>query len=282
LAEIVAEGSAFATETPLRRGYRRGAQMNDTSKPIADHHMRPDLISSKPKHVLIVVANPAIATTVGWPVGFWGAELTHPYYELTERGVEVTIASPSGGKVAMDTLSDPRDPSKWSANDLITMGFVNTPELMALLERTPKLGDLKLDAYDALMVAGGLSPMWTYRESVDLKRAILHFYQVEKPIGIYCHGTAALADLKFADGSYFVAGKTVTGFSNVEEDYSDKFVGQKVMPWHIEDTLRERGANYVQGGLFKAFVVRDGRLITGQQQYSGRKVAQAVIEALGV
>ena len=45
---------------------------------------------------------------------------------------------------------------------------------------------------------------------------------------------------------------------------------------------RERGANYVQGGLFKAFAVRDGRLITGQQQYSGRKVAQLVIEALGV
>ena len=182
----------------------------------------------------------------------------------------------------MDTLSDPRDPSKWSANDLITMGFVNTPELMRLLESTPKVGDLNLDSYDALMVAGGLSPMWTYRENDDLKRAILHFYDAEKPIGIYCHGTAALADLKSADGSYFVSGKTVTGFANIEEDYSDKFVGNKVMPWRIEDTLRERGANYVQGGLFKAFVVRDGRLITGQQQYSGRKVAQALIEALGV
>jgi putative intracellular protease/amidase len=256
--------------------------MNDTSKQAADHHMRPDLVSSKPKHVLIVVANPTTATTVGWPVGFWGAELTHPYYELTERGVEVTIASPSGGKVALDTLSDPRDPSKWSVNDLITMGFVNTPELMRLLESTPKVADLNLDVYDALMVAGGLSPMWTYRENDDLKRAILQFYDAEKPIGVYCHGTAALADLKLSDGSYFVSGKTVTGFANIEEDYSDKFVGKKVMPWRIEDILRERGANYVQGGLFKAFVVRDGRLITGQQQYSGRKVAQAVIEALGV
>jgi putative intracellular protease/amidase len=255
---------------------------NDTSKQVADHHMRPDLVSSKPKRVLIVVANPTTATTVGWPVGFWGAELTHPYYELTERGVEVTIASPNGGKVVMDTLSDPRDSSKWSANDLITMGFVNSPELMDLLEHTPKLADLKLDSYDALMVAGGLSPMWTYRDNKDLKRAILHFYEAEKPIGIYCHGTSALADLKLPDGSYLVEGKTVTGFANIEEDYSDKFVGQKVMPWRIEDVLRERGANYVQGGLFKAFVVRDGRLITGQQQYSGRKVAQAVIEALGV
>ena len=255
---------------------------SDTSKQVADHHMRPDLVSLKPKHVLIVVSNPTTATTVGWPVGFWGAELTHPYYELMERGIQVTIASPNGGKVEMDALSDPRDPSKWSANDLITMGFVNTPELMALLENTPKLADLEADTYHALMVAGGLAPMFTYRENEDLKRTILDFYEAEKPIGIYCHGTSALADLKLSDGTYLVAGKTVTGFSNIEEDYSDSFVGKKVMPYRIEDVLRERGANYIQGGLFKEFVVRDGRLITGQQQYSGRKVAQAIIEALGV
>jgi putative intracellular protease/amidase len=205
---------------------------------VADHHMRVDAVSSTPKKVLIVVANPSTSTTMGWPVGFWGAELTHPYYELTERGVEVTIASPAGGKVEMDSLSEPRDQSKWSSEDLITMGFVNTPER--------------------------------------------HFYESEKPTAVYCHGTAALVDLKLSDGSYLVKGKTVTGFANVEEEFSDTFVGQKVMPWRVEDVLRERGANYVQGGLFKAFAVRDGRLITGQQQYSGRRVAQMVIEALGV
>ncbi|MBV8989365.1 MAG: type 1 glutamine amidotransferase domain-containing protein [Solirubrobacterales bacterium] len=152
---------------------------------------------------------------------------------------------------------------------------------MALLEDTPVLTDLELDEYDAIMVAGGLSPMWTYRENEPLKDAIRRFYESEKPTAVYCHGTAALADLTFSDGSYLVAGKTVTGFSNPEEDYSDEFVSQRVMPWRIEDVLRERGANYVQGGLFKAFAVRDGRLITGQQQYSGRKVAQMVIAALG-
>jgi putative intracellular protease/amidase len=182
----------------------------------------------------------------------------------------------------MDSLSDPRDPSKWSAEDLITMGFVNTPELMALLENTPKLADLDPDDCDAIMVAGGQSPMFTFREHEDLKRAIRHFYASEEPTAVYCHGTAALVDLELSDGSYLVEGRTVAGFANAEEDFSDNFVGQKVMPWRIEDVLRERGANYVQGGLFKTFAVRDGRLITGQQQYSGRRVAQMVIEALGV
>jgi putative intracellular protease/amidase len=248
---------------------------------VAGHHMRVDVVSSKPKKVLIIVSNPATATTVGWSVGFWGAELTHPYYELTERGVEVTIASPDGGAVRMDGLSDPRDESKWSSEDLITMGFVNTPELMALLENTPKLADLDLEQFDAVMVAGGLAPMFTFRDNEQLHAAIRHFYESEKPTCIYCHGTAALVDLKLSDGSYLVDGKTITGFSNVEEDYSDAFVGRQVMPWRIEDAARERGANYVQGGLFKPFAVRDGRLITGQQQYSGRKVAELVIAALG-
>jgi putative intracellular protease/amidase len=257
--------------------------MSATNAQVAsDHHMRVDTVSTKPKKVLILVANPTTATTVGWRVGFWGAELTHPYYELTDRGVEVTIASPDGGKVELDSLSDPRDQSKWSSEDLITMGFVNTPELMALLESTPKLSDLDVDEYDAIMIAGGLAPMFSYREREDVHDAIRRFYEAEKPTAIYCHGTAALVDLKLSDGSHLVDGKTVTGFSNREEAYSDSFVGQTVMPFRVEDALKKRGANYVQGGLFKAFTVRDGRLLTGQQQYSGRKVAQILIEMLGI
>jgi putative intracellular protease/amidase len=244
----------------------------DKTQAAANHHMRVDAVSAKPKHVLIVVANPAISTTLGWPVGFWGAELTHPYYELTDRGIRVTIASPDGGKVELDSLSDPRDPSKWSADDLITMGFVNTPALTSLLDDTPRLADLHLDEYDAIMVAGGQSPMFTFHDKSDLQEAIRRFYESEKPTAVYCHGTAALVDLKLSDGSFLVDGKTLTGFSNAEEDFSDTFVGNKVMPFRIEDELNNRGANYIQGGLFKAFAVRDGRLITGQQQYSARTV----------
>ena len=245
------------------------------------HHMRNDFISSRRKSVLIVVANPS-TNQLGWPVGFWAAELTHPYFELTERGVDVTIASPDGGKVEPDALSDPRDPSRWSSEDLISMGFLNTPELTAKLAGTPALADLDPAGFDALMVAGGQSPMFTYRGHNDLERTIRWFYEAEKPVGVYCHGVAALVDLKLSDGSYLVSGKAVTGFSDVEEDYSDQATGVRVMPWRIEPTLRDRGANYVSAGLFKAFAIRDGRLVTGQQQYSGRRVAQMIIEMLGV
>src|SRR5262245_5151929 len=138
----------------------------------AQHHEVVDVTTSKRPRVLLVVANPRVATTTGWDVGFWAAELTHPYFEFTRVRYDVTIASPDGGKVRLDAISDPRDESKWSADDLISMGFLNTPELVALLEDTPKLADLDLDEFDALVVCGGEAPMFQFRDNEDLKRAI--------------------------------------------------------------------------------------------------------------
>jgi putative intracellular protease/amidase len=235
----------------------------------------------KPKHVLIVIANPATSTTLGIPVGFWGAELTHAYHEFTEVGYKVTIASPDGGRCELDAWSDPRDESKYSYPDLITMGFIHTPELWALVEQSRALKDLDVDDYDAIVVVGGQSPMFTFRDSEDLKQALRTFYEAKKVTAVLCHGVAALIDVRLSDGSYLIAGKTITGFANVEEEFADGYVGRQVMPWRIEDAARARGANYVQGGRFKPFAVRDGRLITGQQQYSGAATAKLVIAALG-
>jgi putative intracellular protease/amidase len=246
-----------------------------------NHRMQVDHVTDRPRRVLIVVANPTVSSNNGWPVGFWAAELTHPFHELTEAGFEVTIASPAGGAVEPDALSDPRDASKWSAEDLISMGFLSTPELAGLLKDTPALADLDLDGFEALLVAGGQSPMFTFRDNPPLQDAIRTFYESQRVVAAYCHGVSALVDLRLSDGSLLVAGRTVTGFSNVEEEFGNTAAGVEIMPWRLEDVLRERGANYVSGGLFKAFTVRDGRLITGQQQYSGRKVAQAVLAALG-
>lgn len=245
----------------------------------ANHTVRLDTFA--PKRILIVVANAGMHPTLQYPVGFWAAELAHPWYEFTEAGFDVTVASPKGGKVEVDGFSDPRDASKWSIGDILSLGFLTSPISAPLLERTPALGTLDLTRYDALAIAGGQSPMFSFRDDAALHHAIRTFYESNRVVAAYCHGTAALVDCTLSDGSYLVTGKTVTGFANVEEDYSDAYVGATVMPWRIEDALRARGANYVQGGLFKQFVVRDGRLITGQQQYSGRNVAHAIVAALG-
>ena len=104
-----------------------------------------------------------------------------------------------------------------------------------------------------------------------------------------CHGTAVLAYARLTSGEPLVKGRTVTGFANVEEDFADNAVwsygllprDRHVMPWRIEDRLKAAGANYVQGGLWRSFAVRDGNLVTGQQNFSGAETARLVIEALG-
>jgi putative intracellular protease/amidase len=254
-----------------------------TIKETEAHHESVDVTRpSRRPHVLMVVANPTTSSTTGWPVGFWAAELFHPLYEFTKVRYRVTVASPKGGRVEVDALSDPRDESRWSADDLISMGALNTPEISSLLDETPKLAELDLDEYDALVVCGGQGPMFQFRENEDLQRTIASFYEAEKPTAALCHGVSALLDVRLSDGSSLIEGKTITGFANVEEDFGDAAVGQRVMPFRIEEEAREQGANYVQAGLFKAFAVRDNQLITGQQQYSGAEVALLVIEALGV
>lgn len=235
----------------------------------------------QPKKILLVVSSPSKHATLGYPVGFWASELTHAWYEFREAGYQIQLASPAGGLVVPDAYSDPRDASGYSAPDVLSRGFFADPSLAALLESTARLGDLDLDAYDALYVAGGQGPMFTFREDRTLSAAILEFYNSGKVTALVCHGVCALLDLRLPDGRWLIGGKQITGFANSEEDYADKVMGTKVMPFRIEDEARARGALFSAAPAFRPFAVRDGNLITGQQQNSGRRAAALVIEALG-
>ncbi len=249
----------------------------------------PNRASRTPKRVALVIANPAVSTTTGWPVGFWWAELTHPYYVFTEKGYEVELFSPDGGKCEADAMSDPSDASGYSASDLISQGFIHTPTLRALVDATKPVSALQVDAFDALVVAGGQAPMFTFEQATALQRTFAAFYEAGKVTAALCHGTAILAFARLSNGELLVKGRTVTGFANVEEDYADNAVwsygllprDRHVMPWRIEDRLKALGANYVQAGLWRGFAVRDGNLITGQQNFSGEETARLVVAALG-
>lgn len=243
----------------------------------------------RPRRVAIVIANPATSTTTGWPVGFWWSELAHPYHEFRERGYAVEVFSPAGGRCEADAMSDPRDPSGYSAGDLVSMGFVATPALAALVENTRPASELRVADFDALVVAGGQAPMFTFADATALQQKFVEFYESGKVTAALCHGTAILRYATLSDGTPLVKGKTVTGFANVEEDFADRAVwdmgllprDRHVMPWRIEDALRQLGANYVQAGLWRGFAIRDGNLVTGQQNFSGAETARAVVEALG-
>jgi putative intracellular protease/amidase len=242
-----------------------------------------------PGRVAIVLANPAVSTTAGWPVGFWWSELSHPYLVLSEKGFEIEIFSPEGGKCVADAMSDPRDASGFAGSDLISMGFVNTPNLMELVESTGKVSDIEVSRFNAILVAGGQAPMFSFEKAPSLHKKFVEFYEAGKLACAVCHGVSLLRYARLANGEYLAKGKTVTGFANIEEDFVDEELwkskalppGQRLMPWRIEDELKKIGANYIQAGLWKGFAVRDGNLITGQQSQSGMETAELLTAALG-
>ena len=244
---------------------------------------------NKPKRVAIVISNPGVSTTTGWPVGFWWAELTHPFFKFTEAGYEVEVFSPRGGPCVPDAMSDPEDISRWQADDVISRGYKHDPAFMKLIETTKPVDELDVTAFDCLIVAGGQGPMFTFEDATNLHAKFTAFYEAGKLTGALCHGVAILRYARLSNGEPLVTGKTVTGFANIEEDFADQAVWDMgaldrdihVMPWRIEDELKRLGANYVQAGLWEGFAIRDGNLVTGQQNFSGGETAELIVETLG-
>jgi putative intracellular protease/amidase len=234
----------------------------------------------KPKKILVVVANPVQSPKTGWPVGFWAAELTHPYDELTHFGYYVEIASPSGGKIAPDAYSDPRHESGYSAHDFVSLGFLESKYTAPLLDNTRSIADVDHREYVALLLVGGQSPMFTFRENETLQQLVREFYESARPTAALCHGVSGLIDVKLSTGEFLLKGKKVTGFSLAEDQFVEQAAGGKQSDWYVEPAMRQRGAQYSDGGMWADYAVVDGNLITGQQQNSGRTVARWIIEQL--
>jgi putative intracellular protease/amidase len=230
------------------------------------------------KQILMIVANPQTSTTVGGPVGLWASEMFHPLHAFEAKGYAVTISSPDGGAIEFDAMSDPRDASGYSASDTLSLDYIEKrPDIMDKLKSTPSISDVDLAEFDAIMVCGGQAPMFQFPTATNLHALIGDFYRTGKPTAALCHGTAALL---FVDDGAFVSGKRMTGFADSEEDMADSIVGQKVMPFRIEDEAKAKGANFISGPAFEPFATQDENLITGQQQNSGAKTAELVIAAL--
>lgn len=224
--------------------------------------------SRQPKRIAIVLANPAISPITNGPVGFWWSEFTHAWLAFRDIGYRTQLFSPDGGRCDADPLSDPRDPSGYSADDIISMGFVSTPRLAALPRRTRPVSEITLDTFDALVVVGGQAPMFTFKHATALHEVFVAFFEAGRITAALCHGTAILRHATLTDGTPLVAGRTVTGFANIEEDAADEAVwdmqmlprGKRLMPWRIEDELSALGANYTRGERWQPFAVRDENL----------------------
>ena len=204
--------------------------------------------------------------------GFWIEEFASPYYYLVDKGVEVTLASPNGGQPPIDPTSDKPENQTES-----TKRFKADKDLQEKLSKTHKLSEVSSEDYDAVFYPGGHGPLWDLAESETSAKLIESFYNSNKPVSFVCHAPAALKHVKNSDGEPLVKGKKVTGFTNTEEALVKL---TDVVPFLVEDMLKENGGIYSKKGDFEEYAIEDGLLITGQNPASSEKVAEILFNKL--
>ncbi len=234
------------------------------------------------KTILMIASNPATSPVTGWPIGFWWAELSHAWLAFSEAGYDITLVSPDGGDLVADDWSDPEHESGYAAHDIISLGFKTSPATSALIKGTAALADVDPSTFDALFIVGGQGPMVTMVDDERVQAFVAAFYETGKVTAAVCHGTCVLLKTRLSSGDLLVKGKTWTGFANSEEAYAEGAAGTKIQPFWIESEARKiEDTNFITGGTLAEFAVKDGNLITGQQQVSAAATARKVIEALG-
>ncbi|MGF7183206.1 type 1 glutamine amidotransferase domain-containing protein [Tunturiibacter psychrotolerans] len=202
-----------------------------------------------------------IATSV--EKGLWLAELTHPYWHLIERGVEVDFASPKGGKISWYSISDPYAENSQEADDIVSKGFLSDKRLVAKTETTLSLASLDLKSYDAVHVAGGGGAAVDLYPSPEVAKTLEHFFSEGKVVGALCHGAIALGN-----NPDRIRGREVTGYSLAEDLELEKYFGKNFLPNYPQPILEKAGAHFTAAEPNGLRVVVDGKLITGQSQFS--------------
>ena len=227
--------------------------------------------SKKEERVLIVLTSHTELGKTGKKTGFWLPELTHPYYEFIEAGYTVDVASIEGGMAPLDGKIFEEEEDEYNQK------FLNDPKLMAKVMRSIPIAEINPDDYQVVLYSGGSGPMWDFPNNPDINRISKSIYEKDGIVSAVCHGTVALVNVTLSDGSLLIKNKRITGFTNIEEAGLGT---TDVVPFLLQDKLNELGAIYVEGKAYQENVVVEGRLITGQNPASAKKVAQSIINKL--
>ena len=223
------------------------------------------------KILMVLTSHDKLGNT-GRKTGFWLEELAAPYYVFKDAGAEIVLASPKGGQPPLDPKSN--EPN--FQTDL-TRRFEADAAANAQLASTVRLDSVKQQDFDTVFYPGGHGPMWDLAEDQNSIELMESFLAAGKTFAVVCHSPGALRHVKTPDGKLFVDGKTVTGFTNSEEDAVEL---TKVVPFLVEDELMSLGATFSKVKNWGVHTVTDGQLITGQNPASSGPAAKVVLETL--
>jgi putative intracellular protease/amidase len=222
--------------------------------------------------ILIVLTSHDRLGDTGKKTGFWLEEFAAPYYVLKDAGAAITLASPQGGQPPLDPKSDlPENQTE------LTKRLRKDTAVQAELANTKKLAEVSADDFDAVFYPGGHGPMWDMPDNATSIAMVEAFVKADKPVAAVCHAPAALVNVRGQDGEYLVTGKRVTGFSNAEEE---AVALTTVVPFLLEDRLKERGGIYSKAGNWAPYVQVDGKLVTGQNPASSGPAAAELLKLI--
>ena len=222
--------------------------------------------------ILIVLTSHDKLGHTGKKTGFWLEEFVSPYYVLKDAGAEITLASPKGGRPPLDPNSELPENLTES-----TKRYSKDKAAQAELADTKKIADVSADDFAAVFYPGGHGPMWDLTDNRASIALIEAFAKADKPVGAVCHAPVSLVNVRGKDGEYLVKSKRVTGFTNAEEEAAGL---TEVVPFLLEDRLKERGGLYSKGADWAPYVQVEGKLVTGQNPASSRPAAEELLKLL--
>jgi putative intracellular protease/amidase len=223
----------------------------------------------KMKILMVITSHDQLGNT-GKKTGFWLEEFAAPYYTFKDAGAAITLASPLGGQPPLDPKSD--IPETQTED---TRRFKVDLAAQTVLAHTVKLGEVAAKDFDAVFYPGGHGPLWDLAEDPASIALIETTLAAGKPVALVCHAPGVLRHVKAANGDPVVQGKTVTGFTNTEEQAAGL---TKIVPFSVEDILKQNGGHYSKAADWQPYVVKDGLLITGQNPASSAPAAKELLK----
>lgn len=219
------------------------------------------------KKVLFIVSSADRIGAAERKTGNYLPEVSHPYHEFIQKGYDVEFASVLGGEPPIDGLDQTSDP--------LNVEFLQGKGLETM-KRSKKIAEIDVQGYDAIFIPGGLGPMVDMPENPDVQRAIATSYERGAVVGAVCHGPVSLLNVKLSDGTPILQGKTISSFTNEEEEGYAK----ADVPFLLESAIKAQGAKFLSVSPWQANSIADGRLVTGQNPASAKGVAEKMIALL--
>lgn len=223
--------------------------------------------------ILIVVTGTGMYAGSNLKTGLWLSELTHIYHCAEERKYEITLANPKGGNVPVDPQS-----LKPLVLDSLSKDYWDRPEFRTRLQHVKSLDEVSGQQFDCVYLAGGHGTMYDFPDNVALQTLIREQYENNKMVATICHGACGLLNVKLSNGEYLIKNKRLTGYSWFEETLARRKIE---VPFNLEAALKKRGALYEKAFIpMTSKVVSDGHLITGQNPFSSKEIAEIIVQRL--